>query len=431
MVDRSGDPEETIEHQRPRPEGTRSWRRTLYAVWIAQTLAIIGFSLRVPFLPFFLKDLGADSADQAAIWSGLINAGGAGVMAITAPIWGVVSDRYGRKPMVLRSMFAATMTVGLMGFATAPWQLLVLRFIEGAFTGTVTASTALVAASAPKERLGYSLGLVQTAVFSGASLGPLFGGLLAEQIGYRPTFAVSAAMLGSAGLIVLFFVQEQFSPAPRRMERGWRAFRASTGWLMNSLMLTIIGVMICVRLASSVTQPFIPLFIETIEPVITDQRSSLLAGLAFGLLGFTSAISSIWLGRLGDRRGHRPVLFWSTLFAGLLYLPMALVQEPWQLIALLGCFGVAAGGLIPSANAIAANTTPPERRGVLYGVLAAAASIGGFVGPLGGAAIAATFGFRMTFVVTGVLLLGLAVVAARVFGGAVVRRSAARQASIG
>src|SRR5215216_2675445 len=138
MADRSGDPEETIDHHKP----LHSWKRTLYAVWIAQMLAIIGFSLRVPFLPFYLKDLGADSVDQVAVWSGLINAGGAGVMAITAPIWGVISDRHGRKPMVLRSMFAATITVGLMGFATAPWQLLSLRFVEGAFTGTVTASTA-------------------------------------------------------------------------------------------------------------------------------------------------------------------------------------------------------------------------------------------------------------------------------------------------
>jgi DHA1 family multidrug resistance protein-like MFS transporter len=420
-------PVASIEHH----QSLHSWKRTLYAVWIAQMLAIIGFSLRVPFLPFYLKDLGADSADQAAVWSGLINAGGAGVMAITAPIWGVVSDRYGRKPMVLRSMFAATITVGLMGFATAPWQLLVLRFVEGAFTGTVTASTALVAASAPKERLGYSLGLVQTAVFSGASLGPLFGGLLAAQLGYRPTFAISAAMLGSAGLIVLFFVQEQFTPVPRGPERGWHAFRASTGWMMSSLMLTMIGVMICVRLGSSITQPFIPLFIETIEPVVSDQRSSLLAGLAFGLLGLTSAISSIWLGRLGDRRGHRPVLFWCALGAGLLYLPMALVQAPWQLILLLGCYGVAAGGLIPSANAIAANATPPERRGVLYGVLAAAASIGGFIGPLGGAALAASFGFRITFAVTGVLLLGLAFVVARVFGRSFARRSAAQVSSVG
>lgn len=186
-----------------------------------------------PVLALFLKDLGADSGNQATLWSGLINAGGAGVMAITAPFWGVLSDRYGRKPMLLRSMFAAPFTVGLMGFATAPWHLLALRFVEGAFTGTVTASTALVAAASPKARLGYSLGLVQTAVFSGASPCPLFGGLLADQIGYRPTFAVSAALLGSAGVIVLFSCT-RISPPYRgdrsavcghsaRRRRGWQA----------------------------------------------------------------------------------------------------------------------------------------------------------------------------------------------------------------
>jgi DHA1 family multidrug resistance protein-like MFS transporter len=195
-------------------------------------------------------------------------------------------------------------------------------------------------------------------------------------------------------------------------------------------MLTLITVMIGVRLGSSITQPFIPLFIESIEPAVTDQRSSLLAGLAFGLLGLTSAISSIWLGRLGDRRGHRPVLFWCALGAGLLYLPMALVQAPWQLILLLGCYGVAAGGLIPSVNAIAANATPPERRGVLYGVLAAAASLGGFIGPLAGAALAAAFGFRSTFAVTGVLLLGLAYVVARVFGRSFARRQPSAAAAL-
>jgi DHA1 family multidrug resistance protein-like MFS transporter len=380
-------------------------------------------------LPFYLKDLGADSGDQATIWSGLINAGGAGVMAITAPFWGILSDRHGRKPMVLRSMFAATFTVGLMGFATAPWQLLALRFVEGAFTGTVTASTALVAAASPKARLGDSLGLVQSAVFSGASLGPLFGGVLADQIGYRPTFAVSAALLGSAGIIVLFFVQEKFTPVPRGPERGVRAFRSATSWMATSLMLTMIEVMICVRLASSAVQPLIPLFIENIEPVISDRRSSLLAGLALGMLGLTSAISAVWFGKIGDRRGHRPVLFWCALGAGLFYLPMALVHAPWQLIVLQGCFGIFAGGLIPSANAIAANNTPPERRGVLYGVLAAAASVGGFIGPLGGAALAAAFGFRITFAATGFLLVALAIVASRVFASSFARSATEAQPS--
>jgi DHA1 family multidrug resistance protein-like MFS transporter len=147
------------------------------------------------------------------------------------------------------------------------------------------------------------------------------------------------------------------------------------------------------------------------------------------MLGLTSAISAVWFGKIGDRRGHRPVLFWCALGAGLFYLPMALVHAPWQLIVLQGCFGIFAGGLIPSANAIAANVTPPERRGVLYGVLAAAASVGGFIGPLGGAALAAAFGFRITFAATGFLLVGLAIVASRVFAGSFARSATEAQAS--
>jgi DHA1 family multidrug resistance protein-like MFS transporter len=150
-----------------------AWKRNLYAIVAAQTLAIVGFSLRVPFLPFYLEDLGVSTVEGQALWSGLVNAAGAGVMAISAPIWGVVADRRGRRPMLMRATFAATITVGLMSLATAPWHLLGLRLIEGALSGTVTAATALVATNTPKARLGYGLGLVQTAVFSGAFLGPL------------------------------------------------------------------------------------------------------------------------------------------------------------------------------------------------------------------------------------------------------------------
>jgi hypothetical protein len=66
-----------------------NWRTNLYAIWVAQMLSIIAFSLRAPFLPFFLGDLGLESVEQQALWSGLINAAGAGTMAITAPIYGI------------------------------------------------------------------------------------------------------------------------------------------------------------------------------------------------------------------------------------------------------------------------------------------------------------------------------------------------------
>jgi DHA1 family multidrug resistance protein-like MFS transporter len=396
-----------------------SWRRNLYALVIAQALAIVGFGLRDAFLPFYLKGLGDLDNDQAALWSGYVAAGGAGVMVITAPLWGIISDRRGRKPMVLRAMFAAMLTVGLMGIATEPWHLLGLRLIEGGFTGTVTASTALVAASAPKDKLGYSLGLISMAVFSGASLGPFMGGILADTIGYRATFGVSAACLGSAGVIVLFFVRERFTPpvrAARGPERGLAAFRASTAWLMAPMLLTMIAVLFVVRLAQMGVRPIMPLYVEEIGH-LDDKHAASIAGLAFGLLGLTSAISSIYLGRRGDRVGHRKILLACTLGCGLVYLPMAFVTAPWHLVVLWGLFGVAAGGLIPAANALVANETPGERRGFIYGITTSASSLGGFFGPLAGAAIAASLGFSAAFIATTILLLMLAAVIAYVFEG--------------
>ncbi len=405
------DPVARDEEGRGRDATRRSaipWKRNLYALWIAQTLAIVGFSLRVPFLPFYLKDLGTVSTEQQALWAGVINAGGAGVMAISAPLWGVVSDRYGRKPMVLRSMFAAMVTVGLMGLATQAWHLLALRFIEGAMTGTVTASTALVAAGTPKARLGFALGMIQTAVFSGASLGPLFGGVLADQIGYRPTFGVAGAMLGAAGLLVLFLVHEEFTPSSRSAAGG--GVRGSLGLALEPAMLPMIATMLIIRLASMATQPVLPLYVQQLASGASAPASSnaSLAGLTLGVLGLTSAISSVILGRMGDRIGHGRILRWCALGAGLLYLPMAAAQEPWHLVALQALFGVTAGGIIPSANALVADVTRPEQRGVVYGLMAGAASLGGFFGPLIGSGLAATLGFSATFLATGGILLLLA-----------------------
>jgi DHA1 family multidrug resistance protein-like MFS transporter len=403
---------------RTRSQQATIWRRNLYAITIAQALAIMGFSLRESFLPFYLKSLGADSTGSAAIWSGLISAGGAGVMAFSAPFWGVVSDRRGRKPMLLRAMFGALFTVSLMGLATQPWHLLALRFLEGALTGTVTASTALVASSAAKEKLGFSLGLVQTAVFSGASLGPFLGGLLADEIGYRPTFAVAGAFLGSAGLIVLFFVKEEFTPVPRGQTKGLRALRASTSWLMVPMLLTMTGVLFAVRFAQMSTRPILPLYVEHVGGFAGesgDARAASLSGIALGLLGLTSAVAAVYLGRRGDKVGHRKILLGSIFGAGLIYMPMAAVTGVWQLILLQALFGIAAGGLIPAANALIAEWTPRERRGVSFGISAAAGSLGGTFGPLAGSATAASLGFRAAFLGTGLILLALAAGVAYVF----------------
>jgi DHA1 family multidrug resistance protein-like MFS transporter len=385
-----------------------SWRRNLYALWIAQVLAIVGFTLRDSFLPFFLKDIGADDVESATLWSGLVQAGGALVMAFAAPIWGIVADRKGRKPMVLRAMFAAMITIGLMGLAVAPWQVLALRMVEGAFTGTVVASTALVASTAPRERLGYALGMIQTAVFVGASFGPFLGGVMAHQFGYRPTFFIASGFLALGGALVLFTVQERFTPAPRGNVRGLAAVRASRAWLLAPTMVTMMAVLFVSRFAQMGVRPITPLYIAELGD-LSDAQAASVTGLAYGLLGVTSAIASIMLGRYGDRAGHQRILFFSVLSAGIIFLPMALITAPWQMVVLQALFGIGAGGLIPAANAIIADRTTPERRGAIFGVTASVGAIGSFIGPLVGAGIAATLGFPATFAFTGLVLVGLAV----------------------
>lgn len=404
-----------VDHHPADPDvGQPGWKLTLYAVWVGEMLALIGFSSRVPFLPFYLGELGVSNVDDQALWAGGVNAAGAAAMALTAPLWGLLADRYGRKPMLLRGLFGGAIVVALMGFATAPWQLVALRVAEGTLTGTVAAATALIATSAPRPRLGYALGMVQTAVFAGAAGGPLLGGIAYDSLGPRGTFVLAGAMLGAGGVIVALFARERLAPRPRspRADVGrWQRLQTSGAFLFSVAMMTMLAAIFVIRLTAMGMQPVLPLFIAELTPDNPDVAT--IAGFVLGAAGFTSALAAAYLGRLGDRAGHRRVLGISLVAAGLFYLPMAIVREPWQLALLQALLGVAAGGLIPSANALIAHLTPVERRGAVFGLTAALSGLGGFVGPLLGAGLATTLGFRSTFIAAGALLLALAVL---VFG---------------
>ncbi|MEZ4521993.1 MAG: MFS transporter [Thermomicrobiales bacterium] len=377
-----------------------NWRRNLYALWIAQLMTIMGFSMRTPFLPFFLEDIGASSFSSQALWAGAINAGGALIMAISAPVWGIVADRRGRKLMVLRAMFMASFTVSLMSLAQSPWHLLGLRFLEGAFTGTVAASTTLVASTTPRHHRGFALGMMQTAVFSGASAGPLIGGILADQLGYRPTFVIAGMLIFASAIVVVTQVQEHFV-RPDPDAEGDATGPSTRMLLFGAAMLAMIGVMFALRAGNSAIQPIMPLYVKDLA---SSGSVATLAGLTLGIAGLTSALSAITLGRMADKIGHRRILVPAAFATAILYLPMALAQSPWQLIIVSGLVGIAAGGVAPSANAVISNLTPASRRGAIFGFTSSVTALGGFVGPIGGAAIAATFDIRITFIAISTLM---------------------------
>ena len=242
-------------------------------------------------------------------------------------------------------------------------------------------------------------------------------GVLGDTIGYRATFFVAGGMLFTGGLIVLFVVREQFTPVPKKTgaERGLKAFRASSAWMFTGVMGSMILILFAARFASSAVQPIVPIFIGQLHDGFFNLSVSTTSGLALGMLGLTSAISSIYFGRLGDRKGHQPILMACAFASALIYLPMGLASASWQMVVLQGLFGIAAGGLTPAANAIIANRTPAEQRGTIFGVTAAAGSLGGFFGPLTGAGIAAAVGFSAAFVITGIFLFVVTALVWRAF----------------
>ena len=184
------------------------WKRNLLIMWVSQFLSMVGFSISLPFAPFYLRELGVGDESHVRACAALAAALSNVTFAVMAPIWGVLADRYGRKKMVLRANFGGAVIVALMGFSPNAFWFLVLRTIQGMFTGTVSASMTLVASSTPNHRQGFALGFLSTSVFSGDMAGLFIGGLLAEMFGYRNSFYLSGLMLGYVGLLVLLFAKE-------------------------------------------------------------------------------------------------------------------------------------------------------------------------------------------------------------------------------
>ena len=158
-----------------------SWQRNLYTIFVAELIVIMGFSFVIPFMPLFIQQVGNFTNEEAAFWAGFANAAGGIAMFFSAPLWGIVADRWGRKPMVLRAMFGASVILALTGLAPNIAYVVGLRFALGLVSGTVAAASALVATVTPRDKISFAMGLLMMAVFSGTTMGPLFGGLAADR----------------------------------------------------------------------------------------------------------------------------------------------------------------------------------------------------------------------------------------------------------
>ncbi len=371
------------------------WIRTLAVLWVAQIIAEMAFSFALPFIPLYVQELGVGDAGAAGIWAGAMSGGFALVMGLMGPVWGLVADRYGRRLMIQRALFGACFVIGAMALVRSPEQLFVLRLCQGAVTGLVAAISTVVSLTVPRQRLAGALGLMQSSLFIGNSLGPLLGGVVSDLVGFRAAFAMTGVLFLVAGALVTLFVAEP----PREEAMGAGASATVSGgvrdFLRQRAVLAVLGMMILIRFANFAPNPVLPLYIQQLAP---DQgRLATLSGLVVAVTGSASLVSALLIGPLADRFGRRAVLLVCLLAAALLGPPQAAVGAVWHLIVLRIATGLALGGMMPVVQAIFTELTPPNRRGMAFGILATAGSIGLGGGPVVGSLLAARFGVPAVF----------------------------------
>jgi DHA1 family multidrug resistance protein-like MFS transporter len=376
--------------------GSRYWKRNLAVLWLGELIAISGFSVFMPFLPYYVQELGISELSQVAFWSGLLTTAQGVTMAVIAPVWGSLADRYGRKIMVARAMFGGAVIIATMGLVRNVYALVTLRAIQGFLTGTVPAAMTLVASSTPPERRGSAIGLLQMAIYLGGSVGPLLGGLIADSMGYRPTFWVTGALLFIAGILVSTLVREEFVPPERTSEeRKPHLWEGLSIVLSTRALMVVCGIRVLMRMGARVVGPVLPLFIQEIADPGTKIAS--LTGTISGIGSAASAIGAVLLGRLVDRIGPRRILITCGAMACALYTLQAWTQTPLQLLGLYTLSGIAMGGILTSVSALQASLAPKGRYGAVYGIDTSMVAAANAISPMIGATLTATFGLSSAF----------------------------------
>ncbi|CAM4213160.1 MAG: MFS transporter [Paenibacillus macerans] len=382
----------------------KTWKVNLIVLWFGAFLVNAGMTMITPFLSLYLaRDLHVQGEHAIGLWAGTIFAANFATSFIFQPFWGKLSDKYGRKIMLLRSGFGMAIVITLMGFATQPWHLLALRLLNGTISGFNPASVSLISGTAPKERMGFAMGTIQSGNVAGTILGPLIGGLMAEYIGFRPIFYITGALMFIGTVLALVFVKENF-------DREEAAHTPQPSVLQGFLELNktpqltaLFAVTFLLQFAMLSPMSLLPLYVEKLHGAAANV--SFWAGFVSAVTGISNMATSPVLGRVSDKVGAHRILTYCLIGAAATLIPQAFVHTVWQLIVIRFLMGVFMGGLLPSVNALIRFYTPDGMESRAFGFNSSTLALGNMLGSLIGGFLAGFIGIEGLFIISGILLL--------------------------
>jgi MFS family permease len=368
-------------------------------------VSFLGFSFVQPFLPLYVRELGVDDLGEAALLSGVAFAVAPLLSGLLAPFWGSLADRYGVKIMVQRALVCFVVVNVLLSVVQSPWQLVALRACIGLFGGFGPMTASLVTMGAPQSEVGPAIGKLQATQILANAVGPLVGGIVAELLGIRTSFLVTAGMCFLAFLAISGLYREDRAEMAERRARPRLRFGQLLG-LPGFLPLLLV-----LLLAQAVDRgfgPIIPLYIAELDPGAPVAST---AGTVLSLGLFVSAAAASQVGRAMRRFDARLLLPLSLLIGLVAIAPLLVIDRIWQLAALRIVYGVATGTTATLAYAAATRVIPEHSRSTAFGFLGSAVNMASAIGPIAAGALA-TVSLEATFAVDTVvyaLALGVCV----------------------
>ncbi|MGU7839034.1 MFS transporter [Burkholderia sp. AW33-5] len=391
----------------------RYWRRNLAVCVFGSFTTLVSLSMLLPFLPLYVRQLGVDAQSAVIEWSGV--AFGATFLgtAVTAPLWGRLADRFGRKPMLVRAALGMAVVMSLIGIAHNVQELVALRLVAGLVGGYASASTVMVGTQAPRERAGWALGILSTGALAGNLVGPLVGGLLPGWLGIRGTFFAGGAMIAVAALLTILVVKEDFHADTDALARHARATtEATTRRTDRTAVAALLVTAMMVLLANMSIEPIITVYIGGLG--VDGSHLARVAGVVMACSALGSMLTAARLGALADRIGSWNVIVGCLLLTALAMVPQAFVSHWWQLAALRVLMGMTLAGLLPSIGKLVRQSVDERATGQMLGYLQSAQFGGQVIGPVIGGQIGVALGLHSVFFVTAALLTACAGLAYRV-----------------
>lgn len=358
-----------------RPSAPAGDSRALYVLLTVVFINMAGFGVVIPLLPFYAKSFGAPEWQVFVLFSAYSLGN-----FIAEPIWGRLSDRIGRRPVLMITIIGNGLTYLALAFAPSIAVAVLVRLVSGLMAGNISTIQGYVADVSPPDRRAARMGLMGAAFSMGFVTGPTLGGLLAHPeagtAGFRPPLYLAFGLCVLAFFGVMRFVRETrhlHSDAPQRgrLEGLRDAFRNPVIWRVISVSLISVG-----GFAG----------MEASFGLWADARfgwGPREIGFCFMAIGIVGAFAqSLLAGRVARRFGET-----QALMGGLVLIGMGFAMQPfvpvWQL-AMVGMFLVVLGQSVtfPNIGAVISHSSPPDRQGEMLGLNMAAMALARIVGPL-------------------------------------------------